>query len=125
MGAGSKAAEVVRSKRPRRGVTRAPVCEETTPEEKEDKIEDDDSMEMVELPAKRKKAEAGLGWKGKERETAAAGPSRKGKEREMVAGLSMREALEQALQMMERGADQVKAGAELLRMLLPNEPFTV
>ena len=43
----------------------------------------------------------------------------------MVAGLSMKEALEQVLQMMEKGADQVKAGAELLRVLLLGEPFTV
>ena len=62
-------------------------------------------MELVEEPsAKRRKVEAG--------------PSRKGKERETAPGVSGREALERALEMMERGADQVKAGAELLRMLL-------
>jgi hypothetical protein len=118
-----KATEAIGSKRPRRGATRAPVREETTPEE-EDEIEDDDSVEMVEPPAKRKKAEAGPSRKGKERATAEAGPSRKGKERE-TAGSSGKEALEQALQMMERGADQVKAGAELLRMLLLGEPSAV
>ena len=103
--------EAIGSKRPRRGATRAPVREETTPEE-EDEIEDDDSVEMVEPPAKRKKAEAGPSRKGKERATA-------------EAGSSVKEALEQALQMMERGADQVKAGAELLRMLLLGEPSAV
>ena len=69
--------------------------------------------------------EAGLSRKGKEWEMAEAGPSRKGKEWETVAGSSMREALEQALQMMERGADQVKAGAKLLWVLLLGEPFAI
>ena len=64
-------------------------------------------MEEVEPPTKRKKAEAG--------------PSRKGKEREAAREVSGREALDRALEMMERGADQVKAGAELLRMLLLGE----
>ena len=105
-----KATEAIGSKRPRRGAARAPVREETTPEEEEDEIEDDDSVEMVEPPAKRTKAEAG--------------PSRKGKERE-TAGSSGKEALEQALRMMERGADQVKAGAGLLRTLLLGEPSVV